>query len=159
MFLRPLSRLVRGSVFRSVPAFTLVLFFCACSPPTYNRMVISITTGTDDARSASEITATIEGQKRAVCLKASSDPKLPFDKVCPQGLPSISWDNWSTHTTDPLVLDTPQKSAPVLPESRSLCVKQEVAEEVICAHSATTGTFRELRLRFPMSRAVCRRKH
>lgn len=103
----PLARLTGSAPTQSFPTPN-------CGPPpapnSITEMRISIGTGNDDARSDTELWATLSGEP-AMCLKPSNNAES--DGVCNNGGSATdqngnqSWSNWST-STQQFPLKTPQ---------------------------------------------------
>jgi hypothetical protein len=106
----PLSRLSG-----QVPTFTMATPACEPAPPktAFTSLGITIGTGNDDARSDTELTASLPGEN-AICLKPSNnaDP----DGTCANGGKARdqngnkSWDNWSS-SAQTFTLSTPATAA------------------------------------------------
>lgn len=92
----PLARLTGQA-----PTATFATQNCAPTPPptAFTALGITIVTGNDDARSDTELTASLPGEP-GICLKPSNNADA--DGVCPNGGSSHdqngnqSWNNWKT---------------------------------------------------------------
>jgi len=73
-----------------ISIFSAVIPLTSFAPPTYDEIVIDLTTGADDLRSSSEVIANIPGVGN-LCLKPS-DSNAP-DGICPNGSGAPGWKN------------------------------------------------------------------
>jgi hypothetical protein len=89
---------------QATPTFFLATPNCSPSTTTnaFDSIEIVIRTGNDDARSDSEVTATIPGQASGICLKPSQNSGLSGDPVCTQNGSGATdqqghstWDNFT----------------------------------------------------------------
>jgi hypothetical protein len=97
----------------AITVFSQTLSFQKRGLPTFDRAKVEITTGNDNAGSGMELIGSLSGQKKAFCLKPSTD--LSSDGTCSNGdgvkdqNGKDTWDNF-TSSTQTFPLDTPQTS-------------------------------------------------
>ena len=73
-----------------ISIFSAVIPLGSFAPPTYDELVVNITTGDDGLQSSSEVIASITGEG-SFCLK-SSDSNKP-DGICANGSGAVGWPN------------------------------------------------------------------
>lgn len=97
------------------PIDTRFVVFGRPPAPTYDQVVIGITTGDDDVEGG-EVRATLSGQKVPLCLKPSNDSSIAPDGICSSGSDatdqhgSNNWQNFTFNGKQKFWLDTPRTS-------------------------------------------------